>query len=261
MAATQFRDLILIASLIFLLAPVFVIVYILVINRRKKKHLEEKVQMKLAFDNEIVKTQLEVQEQTMQNIGADLHDNIGQLLSLSSLTLNSIQLDDAEKSRQKIEAAIDLTGRAIKEMRSLGKLLQGDQLIGVGLSEAIFHEITWIEKSGKFQVNYEYEGEFPSPGNNSKDLIIFRILQEVLNNIIKHSQATQININLSYAGENIRLMIEDNGLGFDLANLPKEKAGMGMQNMKKRAAIVDGSVSITSAEEQGTQVIVIIPYP
>src|ERR1700744_5516422 len=145
MAATQFRDLILIAKLIFLLAPVFLILYILVINRRKKRDLEEKVQMKLAFDNEIVKTQLEVQEQTMQNIGADLHDNIGQLLSLSSLTLNSIQVDDQEKSGQKIQAAIDLTGRSIKEMRLLGKLLQGDQLIVLGLPEAIRHEINWLE--------------------------------------------------------------------------------------------------------------------
>ena len=261
MAATRFTDLILLATLIFLLAPLFIVIYIFVINRRKRKHVEEKAQMKLAFDNEIVKTQLEVQEQTMQNIGADLHDNIGQLLSLSSLTLNSIQLEDAEKSRQKIEAAIDLTGRAIKEMRSLGKLLQGDQLIGVGLSEAIFHEINWIEKSGKLQVNYVYDGEFPSPGNNSKDLIIFRILQEVLNNIIKHSQATQININLSYAEANMSLTIEDNGLGFDPANLPQGKVGMGLQNMKKRAAIVDGSVSIASQENKGTKVIVIIPYP
>lgn len=260
MVTTQFGDRILIATLIFLLAPVFITIYILVYNRRKKKHVEEKAQMKLAFDNEIVKTQLEVQEQTMQNIGADLHDNIGQLLSLSSLTLNSIQLDDQEKSKQKIEAAIDLTGRAIKEMRSLGKLLQGDQLIGVGLSEAIFHEITWIEKSGKFQVNYVYNGEFPSPGNVSKDLIIFRILQEVINNIIKHSQATQININLSYAGQSMKLMIEDNGTGFD-PDLPKGKIGMGLQNMKKRAAIVEGSVTITSQENKGTQVIVIIPYP
>src|SRR6202012_4596453 len=248
MAATQFRDLILIATLIFLLAPVFIIVYILVINRRKKRHQEEKAQMQMAFDNEIVKTQLEVQEQTMQNIGADLHDNIGQLLSLSSLTLNSIQLEDSEKAGQKIQAAIDLTGRAIKEMRSLGKLLQGDQLIGVGLSEAIFHEITWIEKSGKLQVNYVYDGEFPSPGNVSKDLIIFRILQEVINNIIKHSQATQINITLSYKDEQMRLLIEDNGLGFDPENLPQGKLGMGLQNMKKRAAFVDGSVILTSKE-------------
>jgi len=188
----------------------------------------------MAFEAEIVKTQLEVQEQTMQNIGADLHDNIGQLLSLSSLTLNSIQLDDLEKAKQKIEAAIDLTGRSIKEMRLLGKLLQGDQLIGVGLSEAIYHEINWIEKSGKYQVNYLHEGDFPVKNNVDKDLIIFRILQEVINNIIKHSFATQINIKLAYVNQNMELYIDDNGIGFNAGNLPVSKMGMGLQNMSKR---------------------------
>ena len=197
MAKNNIQDLILVATLIFLLAPLSIILYILVYNRRKIKHIEEKAQMKMTFDAEIVKTQLEVQEQTMQNIGADLHDNIGQLLSLSSLTLNSIELDDPEKARQKIDASIDLTGRSIKEMRLLGKLLQGDQLLGVGLSEAICHEINWVEKSGKYQVNYVREGETPPITNLDKELILFRILQEVMNNIIKHSFATRINIKLA----------------------------------------------------------------
>jgi two-component system NarL family sensor kinase len=261
MANYDIRSLILLTTLIFLIAPVFIILYVLIYNRRKKRHIEEKVQMQMAFDTEIVKTQLEVQEQTMQNIGADLHDNIGQLLSLSSLTLRSIQLDDLEKAQQKIEAAIDLTGRSIKEMRLLGKLLQGDQLIGVGLSEAIYHEINWIEKSGKFQVNYIREGETPPNSSLDKDLIIFRILQEVMNNIIKHSFATQINIKLAYANENMELHIDDNGVGFDAANLPVSQMGMGLQNMNKRAGIVGGKVSIRSQQNEGTHITVIIPYP
>ena len=261
MVKNNVGELILIATLIFILAPVFILLYVLVYNRRKIKHMEEKEQMKLTFDAEIVKTQLEVQEQTMQNIGADLHDNIGQLLSLSSLTLSSIQLDDLEKAQQKIDAAIDLTGRSIKEMRLLGKLLQGDQLLGVGLSEAIYHEINWIEKSGKYQVNYVPEGEMPPTHNLDKDLIIFRILQEVTNNIIKHSFATGINIKLIYTGENIELHIDDNGVGFDADNLAEAQMGMGLKNMRKRAGIVGGEVFIKSQENEGTCISVIIPYP
>ncbi|NNU33192.1 hypothetical protein HK413_01575 [Mucilaginibacter sp. S1162] len=264
--ANNIKELILIATLIFLLAPMFIILYVVIYNRRKIRHIEEKEQMKQTFDAEIIKTQLEVQEQTMQNIGADLHDNIGQLLSLSSLTLNSIQLDDLEKARQKIDAAIDLTGRSIKEMRLLGKLLQGDQLLGVGLSEAICHEINWVEKSGKFRVNYVNEGDLPGNNNLDKDLIIFRILQEVINNIIKHSFATQINIKLSYINSNMQLHIEDNGIGFNLENLQNGhpdgyRGGMGLQNMHKRARIVGGEVVIKAKEGKGTSTTVIIPYP
>lgn len=261
MANNNITELILIATLIFLLAPVFIILYVLVYNRRKIMHIEEKEQMKLAFDAEIVKTQLEVQEQTMQNIGADLHDNIGQLLSLSSLTLNSIQLDDLEKARQKIDAAIDLTGRSIKEMRLLGKLLQGDQLLGVGLSEAICHEINWIEKSGKYQVNYMHEGEEPPNSSLDKDLIIFRILQEVMNNIIKHSFATQINIKLAYIGQQMQLHIHDNGVGFNGDSPQATNMGMGLQNIHKRAHIVGGELIIQSQKNEGTRISVIIPYP
>ena len=122
--ADDIKGLILTITLIFLIAPAFILLYIVVYNRRKKKHMEEKEMMKLTFETELVKTQYEVQEQTMQTIGAELHDNIGQLLSLTSLTLNSIELDNQTKAKQKIETAIDLTIRSIKELRLLGKLLQ-----------------------------------------------------------------------------------------------------------------------------------------
>src|SRR5271170_649129 len=103
MADYDIKELVLITTLIFLIAPAFIISYIFVYNRRKKKHIEEKAQMRLKFGAEIAKAQLEVQEQTMQTIGADLHDNIGQLLSLTSLTLNSIELDKLAKAQQKID--------------------------------------------------------------------------------------------------------------------------------------------------------------
>jgi len=173
-ADVEIKNLVIITTLIFFIAPGFFVLYIFVYNRRKKKHIEEKALMQLTFDAEITKTQLEVQEQTMQTIGADLHDNIGQLLSLTSLTLNSIELDNTPKARQKIDAAIDLTVRSIKEMRLLGKLLQGDQLVVMGLSEAIGHEINWIEKSGQHKVNYTNDGEMPAANSQDKDLILFR---------------------------------------------------------------------------------------
>jgi two-component system NarL family sensor kinase len=208
--ASEVSNIILIATVIFLIAPAFIIVYMFVYNERKKRHIKEKAQMKLAFDAEVAKTQLEVQEQTMQTIGADLHDNIGQLLSLTSLTLNSVELEGHPKAKKKVDAAIDLTLRSIKELRQLGKLLQGDQLIAIGLAEAIRHEIDWLERSGKFEVSYVNEG-IPAGTNTDKDLIIFRILQEALNNIIKHASASHINIRLEYHETLLHLHINDNG--------------------------------------------------
>ncbi|MCO5950026.1 sensor histidine kinase [Mucilaginibacter flavidus] len=261
MGNTDVKELIIYVALIFLIAPTFLLVYILVHNRRKKRHIEEKALMQLTFDAEITKTQLEVQEQTMQTIGADLHDNIGQLLSLTSLTLNSIELDGDKKARKKIDAAIDLTMRSIKEMRLLGKLLQGDQLVGMGLDEAIKYEINWIEKSGKYKVNYTNDGEMPAASSPDKDLILFRILQEVLNNIIKHAQATVISIKLEYQDSVLRLQVNDNGIGFNHDDLQPGQTGMGLLNIQKRAGIIGGEATITSNPNEGTTISIFTPYP
>ncbi|MGZ3767323.1 MAG: sensor histidine kinase, partial [Mucilaginibacter sp.] len=244
-----------------LLAPAFLLSYIFIYNRRKKRHIEEKAQLKMVFDAELIKTQMEIQEQTMQTIGADLHDNIGQLLSLTSITLSSVELDNRAKAQQKIDAARDLTLQSIKEMRLLGKLLQGEQLIGMGLDEAIRYEINWIEKAGKYEVNYTLKGEAPDKNNADKDLILFRILQEVLNNIIKHSNATQVDIKLEYKTAAIDLQVIDNGAGFDLYEMPEGQKGMGLRNIQKRAEIVGGEVFIQSQPGQGTCIDIFIPYP
>jgi len=257
-ADNEVKQLIIIATLIFLIAPAFLLLYIFIYNRRKKKHIEEKEQMKLNFEAEIVKTQLEIQEQTIQTIGTDLHDNIGQLLSLTSLTLGSIEPGDPAKIQEKIDAAIDLTGRSIKEMRLLGKLLQGEQLISMGLVEAIRHEVKWVERSGQYIVSCVIDEEMPAENNPDKDLIIFRILQETLNNIIKHAEAKHINIKLSYTGRQLILYINDDGNGF---NVVSQSAGMGLYNMQKRAGIVGGQVVIESAPGEGTDITIFIPYP
>lgn len=257
----EINTLIVLITLVFLLAPAFLLLYINLYNRRKKKHIEEKALMQQTFAAEILKTQLEVQEQTMQTIGADLHDNIGQLLSLTSLTLNSIEIKEVNKAQQKIDTALDLNSRCIKELRLLGKLLQGEQLIGNGLSEAISHEIAWIEKAGQFEVDYQNENYCTESGNPDKDLLVFRILQEILNNIIKHAFATQIKIKLCCRDKQLQLTVEDNGVGFFADEMPEKQHGMGLHNIRKRAELMGGEVSVKSGLGTGTFVELNIPYP
>ena len=261
MGNKEIGELVVFATVIFSIAPVFIVVYIFVYNQRKKRHIEEKAQMQLTFEAELAKTQLEVQEQTMQTIGSDLHDNIGQLLSLTSLTLNSIELDNEDKARQKINDSIDLTLRSIKEMRLLGHLLQGDQLVALGLAEAIRQEVTWMERSGRYEILYTPAEELPAANNPDKDLIIFRIVQEIFNNIIKHAAASQISIALDHFDGQLKLSMTDNGVGFNADSLPAGKAGMGLQNIRKRAAIIGGEAVIISNPGEGSRVTISIPYP
>jgi signal transduction histidine kinase len=146
-------------------------------------------------------------------------------------------------------------------MRLLGKLLHGEQLLKLGLEEAIRYEVSWVEKSGKFEVAYLVEGEKPAEQNADKDLILFRITQEILNNIIKHSQAKEITIRLEYQKAGIKLQVIDDGAGFNIADLPEEQKGMGLKNIQKRAEIVGGNIFIQSQPGEGTRVEIFIPYP
>lgn len=261
MPGHQIKNLVIFLTVIFLMAPVFLLVFTSVYNKRKKRYQEEKAQMKLTFEAEISRAQLEMQEQTMQTIGADLHDNIGQLLGLTSLTLGSIEETNLAQSQHKINTAIDLTKQSIKEMRLLGKLLQGDQLIAQGLNEAIVHEINWIEKSELYKVIYSQHGQAPLNKNSDKDLILFRILQEAVNNIIKHAHATQISIKLIYQDTTLELQVSDNGAGFYMDSSFAQQKGMGLLNIQKRATIVGGEATIKSTPGKGTCINIFIPYP
>jgi len=248
-------------TLVFLLVSCCLILLVVTYNRRKKRHIDEKEMMRLTFEAELFKARLEVQEQTLQTIGADLHDNIGQLLSLTSLTLSSIEVPGSDKISTKINNALDLTSRAMKEMRSLGHLLQGDQLVALGLCEAIRQEISWLERPGRYVISYTETADMPAARSPSKDLIFFRILQEIFNNIIKHAAATHIDIVLDHKDGNLVLSVSDDGVGFTIDEIPLQKHGIGLQNIKKRVGIIGGETSIISKPGEGSKIVVSVPYP
>lgn len=221
-------------------------------------HVKEKDLMREKFEAEIAKAQQEMQEQTMQTIGADLHDNIGQLLSLTALTLKSIEPSESSKSDHKVASAIELISHSIQEMRLLGKILQGNQLIALGLDVAIKHEVKWMEKSGQYTICYVSAEELPAP-NPDIDLILFRILQEILNNIIKHSKANLLTIILDHSDDQLLLSVIDNGIGFDINKLENDQRGMGLNNIKNRAVLINGQTTIESEPGKGTSISISIP--
>lgn len=247
-----------IASLIFLIAPCFLVLYVS-FNNQKKKYAEEKMILRKAFEREISRVNIEVREQTMQAIGADLHDNIGQLLGLTALTLRSVELNNPLKAKEKINTVDQLISRSIFELRQVGKVIQGEQLVKNGIAKAIKHELFWIEKSGSFSVDLvctEPINEY----NSGKDLILFRLFQEILNNIIKHSEASHITVQLGYKNALLTLSVKDDGVGFSEVDPPDNK-GMGLLNMERRAAIIGAQLSVNTGSGKGTEISVTVPYP
>jgi signal transduction histidine kinase len=213
------------------------------------------------FEQELIQTQIEVQETTRKHLASELHDNIGQLLSLTNVTLASINITDTEKAEQKITDTQNLVTKSIQELRQLSKIIHGEQIIRQGLIQTIEQEIAWLQRNGVYTITFNNTISHIETSNADKDLFLYRLLQESLNNIIKHSGADTINISLLYNNQSLQLVIEDNGNGFNVAEKIKEQSGMGLVNMQKRINLLKGNMQINSAENKGTTISFNIPYP
>lgn len=252
---------IILISLIFLVIVVGLILLVTSYYRKKRNHLEEKKLLNQKFESELLKTQIEVQEQTMQLIASNLHDNIGQLLSLTNLTLGSIQINAEEKIQKKVDTSIELVNKSIQELRALAKLLHGEQLLQLGIAAAIEQEVTWLSKTEIYQIQLENGMKNATLLSPKKDLVILRLFQEIVNNIIKHAQATEIKIQLHQRNDKFFLSVAENGVGFDYESTKRSNHGLGLFSIEKRIKMIGGTFQLQSSKNIGTQVIIEIPYP
>jgi signal transduction histidine kinase len=252
---------IVIISSIFLMICIGLIMLVILLQQRRKKFTAEKKIMRHQFEAELLKTQIEVQEQTMQTIASDLHDNIGQLLSLTALTLNSINLNEPHRLEKKVGESLNLVNSSIKELRGLAKLMHGEFIVQTGLGNAIKQELDRLKKLGNYKLKVKNELINLDISSPNKDLIILRLLQEIINNVIKHSKATQVEFDAKLVAEKVYLNIKDNGIGFEIENVKMKKSGMGLNSMTKRVDLINGKILIDSSPLIGTSISIEIPYP
>ncbi len=230
----------------------FIFYFVIAYNKRYRKYEAEKVEMRKQFELEKLQSQLEIQEQTLKNISGEIHDNIGQILSLVGLEISTIPTENTEK----INHTSELLDRAIADLRNLSKRLDTDRISSIGIIEAIKHEVKLLERTGTFatELTVDADLEMLSP---DKTIILYRIIQEILNNIIKHSKATKITIHIWENDTEGVLTITDNGVGFDSAE--KEGKGLGLNNILNRARLIGGSATIESHINKGTIITFRIP--
>lgn len=242
-----------VATLIFLVAAFFLLLYVSLYNERKKRHIQEKLHLKSQYENELVKTQMEVQEQTLQTIASEIHDNIGQLLSITKLTLSTVDaINQPVKAQEKVGNSLQLLDNSIKELRQLSAVLHAQNLLEQGLENAIANELKWLSKSEQYNISWEVTGDKKKNGNPQNELIGFRLIQELMNNTIKHAKATEIRVRYEYGQDSILITIGDNGIGFDLQKYIDNPVGLGLKNLFNRAKIIGGELKLTSEEGRGT---------
>jgi signal transduction histidine kinase len=240
---------IIIASAFLLMVAVAVIILFLVYQKKQLKYLLERKEMNSQFQKELLKTRLESQEETLTKLGAELHDNIGQLLSSSKLLIG-VAGRDLHASSEPLRMADETISKAIRELRSMSKSLNTEWLEQFSLIENLHAEAARVNASGDYQVSVSHSPSFEMPSD--RQIILFRMVQEALQNAIRHGLASQITIQATQSNEGSHITIVDNGKGF---NLEATKQGVGMLNIKHRAQIMGGSAQWTS-NENGTSVFI-----
>lgn len=240
-----------------LIVAIGIIMLVLLHQKKQLQYINEKEQLKATFDKEILESRLEMQEQTMKNISQEVHDNIGQVLSLIRLNINSLDCTEpAPLLQEKIKNTSRLLGKVIQDLRDLSKSLHSDTITEKGLIGAIEYELDLLKKSKAFATTLLAEGE-PYNLPDQKELILFRIFQEAINNAIKHAQAARVQVQVHFCRDKFILQIEDNGKGFDANNTINN--GMGLKNMKNRSQLIGAIYTINSYPGKGTSIKIELP--
>jgi len=250
-------------AIVLIMLLVCLIIYIL-FNYKKyhNRFIKEIETINSNYERELLTTQLEIQEQTFQNISQDLHDNIGQIISLANLSITSLLDVENERVKENARMSLSLLGRCLEEIRNVSKTLSSDSIKNIGLAKSIENELNQLRKMGSFQVHMMLSGRSRC-FNEEKELVLFRIFQEAINNIIKHSRAQTICISLHYGEKNFHFCIGDDGIGFSVPekfSTGEINGSSGLRNIMRRSALINANYSITSDSKNGTEINITTPY-
>jgi signal transduction histidine kinase len=234
--------------ILMLLMGSFIILMVLLHRKRQIENKQRLEALQAEFDKTILNAEKEIQEETLSHVGRELHDNIGQLLSLTKLTLNSSKPEKVQEGRQ-------LVNQVIKEVRTLSIELNLDWVEAIDLESFFKRELAKLEELGFCQVEFNKTGELEDP-INSKKLVLIRVVQECINNAIKHAKPHLLSIEMNCSSATLEIDIRDDGEGFDTNQV---STGSGMSNLKNRMKTIGGSFSIDSAPGKGTEIKLILP--
>ena len=215
--------------------------------------LEEEIRLK---EIQITDAIAEAKELERSGIGKELHDNVNQLLAASRLYLDMARKQKLNRE-QYFTKASEYTLTAIEEIRKLTKRWVNDELLSLGLCDAIQNSIVDLMEVYPVAITCNLDKEIQARISAKLSLNLFRIVQELLNNIIKHAQASAIKIVLFQDSNTIILIISDNGLGFDIN---KKREGIGIANIKSRSDSYNGKTEFISEPGKGCKVIVTFPF-
>ncbi|RXF72296.1 sensor histidine kinase [Arcticibacter tournemirensis] len=240
---------IIITSVLVVVLSVFTLLFFLVLVRKRQVLKREKEHLRDNYEKALLETKLEIQEQTLNNISREIHDNIGQVLSFVKLSLSTVSGLPAGDKERSVNEAIHLIGETINDLRDLSRSLSLDKIRDNGFFKMISDEADRLNRAGIIKTYLDISGKPYSLGDQ-KDLIIFRIIQEIINNTLKHSGSENLKISLIYRDNLFTLTVQDSGIGMDTETL-KYAQGQGLSNIRYRAELIGANVVFKSKLNEG----------
>jgi len=248
------QSFIIVGTVVILFFVIFFYLLIVQLHKRRVVHEKEMYDLKTQYERTILESQLEIQEQTFRNISQEIHDNIGQVLSLAKLNLNTIPQVDSSDT---IAITEELLGKAINDLRDLSKSLHPEKIADIGLSNAIRNELQIMQRAAKISTNFiAKDSEIKL--SNEKCVIVFRMIQEILHNILKHAKAKNVIVSVEEVPGKTIIEINDDGKGFDISNLKSTETGIGLKSIQQRCELINANCNIDSKSGAGTSVKLIL---
>jgi signal transduction histidine kinase len=239
------------ASFFVLLLMIALFMLFRIYLKRKNKLLLEKERMAIQFDQTLLQSKLEIQEETFTHISRELHDNIGQVLSLVSININTLNIPSEEA---KLKLMDDLLSKAMIDLRNLSHSLDADYIRHNGWIEPACKLLMHLQSTGKYTVDIKIEEDLP-PLGEERPIILYRMIQEVINNITRHAAADKIAFEAKSQDNRLLIIIGDNGKGFDNKNI---SGGAGLRNLENRSKMINADLLIASEPEKGTMITISI---
>jgi len=240
-----------------LIVSTVLVLFFTMFQKRKNQLLLDKVEQQQKFDEELVKTQQEIQEETLKHIGRELHDNIGQMLVMSTMQMNAALTAVNNEAKTKVSSAAETLKSTLEEVRALSRSLNSDVIFNLGFDATVKNEIQRLNKTGLIESSVTITGEKVNFENKKDEIILFRILQEFSSNTLKYAEAEHLQVTIAYQVDYLDIKVEDDGIGFNMATAEK---GSGLINMEKRAELLSAKFRFESESEKGTVLNLQYPY-
>jgi two-component system, NarL family, sensor kinase len=249
-----------VAVIAMLLMAGSIILFVLYYQKRMVQEQFKRQQMELDYQRQMMEAALESQENERRRVAGDLHDSIGAMLSTIRVSL----ITYAKRNKPDDESIVEskkMLDDTIESVRRISRDLMPSTLEKFGLSQAVKEMCERFQSTASLPIVFEEFGETP-PFSKGHELMIFRIVQELLNNALKHAEASFIKVTFR-SSQDLLVSVEDNGKGFKAEEHKMDRStgkGLGLFNIENRARLVGATVDFSAPTIQGSKVIIKIPY-